>query len=767
MLALQLARMTEWELGTEVGYQVRFEKKYSEMSQVIYVTDGIAQAKLLHGDSLEDFDVIILDEFHERSATIDICLGLALSLQKERKKKLRLIVTSATLNFDELKNFLPDANCLEFSGRSHPVSIDYLSVPPEIPVWVRVAQILPKILRERQGDVLIFMEGAYEISKMVKSLLACSWSEIVEVRSLFGDLTEEQQDLAIKPSSKRKIIVSTNIAETSLTIEGVRIVLDTGKAKKMRYEPSRGVNRLATESICKSSADQRAGRAGRLAPGYCLRLWSETEHEKRPEFDKPEITSIDISQIYLNLKGYRVELGELPLLETLSDDLLVEAKKNLISLGALDESGNLTSHGKKIYKLPVHPSWAHALVIAQARNHLSAIALLLSMLEERPPVEMSELAHFFPMQKVRSDPYCLLLAFEEAERKNFSLVECKKLGIHAQRCKHAAALATSLCSLLGDQFKLAVPNYEELARSLLACFPSALCVLMSEGRAVYCDANGRSLHLSNRSLIKGERFCLPLRIVEKKKSGSMAMQMEWVTGLNEEWVRAHLGEKIQNREFTSFDLSTRQVMKRTIETWKELKISEKQTFEVNATERARGFANAIFRGELNLKNWDSRVEKLLNRVEFLSEKCPDFEIKCLDDSTRLLFLEEICHSQDTWKGIKNAEIFGPLFLTWSEEQRKLINEGVPEKLNLLSSKRAYPLDYSNKGEVVIRAMLQDLYGLDKHPTIVFGRYPLVLEILAPNNRPVQRTNNVTSFWTTSYPDIRKELAGRYPKHEWR
>ena len=299
MLAAQVARIADWSLGKEVGYHVRFDKKYTTETNIIYVTDGIALSMLLNRDEFKDIEVLILDEFHERSAQIDVCLALALKIWKSQKPELRIIVTSATLSFEALTLFLPDSQALEFSGRTFPVQIEYRSFAAEIPAWKAVVELLPKILNKLQGDILIFMDGAYEILKTVNSILSNSWASGLEVFPLYGDLPSEKQDRALIPNAKRKIIVSTNVAETSLTIEGVRIVIDTGTAKKLRYDRNRGINSLLTEQISKSSAEQRSG------PGHldlvCFRLWSQNTQTGLPEFDSPEISRIDLSQIYLNL----------------------------------------------------------------------------------------------------------------------------------------------------------------------------------------------------------------------------------------------------------------------------------------------------------------------------------------------------------------------------------------------------------------------------------------------------------------------------------
>lgn len=767
LLAKQLAKMANWQEGNQVGYQVRFEKNYCDKTEIIYATDGIVLNKLLNDEALGEVEVLILDEFHERSAQLDLCLALALKLWKSNRRKLRLVVTSATLDIDALAGYMPDSAQVELSGRSHPVEIQYRKPPKDYPAWRSVVEILPAILKEMDGDILVFMDGAYEISHAVNSILSNSWSKSLEVKSLYGDLSPEQQDLALLGTEKRKVIVSTNIAETSLTIEGIKIVIDTGRAKKMRYDSVRGINALLSEPISKSSAEQRAGRAGRLGPGFCLRLWSESEHKARPEFDTPEISNIDISEIYLNLAGVGLSLKDINFIEPVCQNSIGTAKEKLKNLGAINEAGNLTEHGKKMSQLPTHPSWAHALLIAKTKNLVPSISLVLAMLEGRPIVQLDKLGDFFPMSKPRSDIYCLLLAFEEGERRNFSKQECQRAGIHVGRCLEAEQLARELCNLVGVPYCLELPDYESLSKALLLCFPHQIAYLVSDGRNIYEDFAGQRLHLSKHSVLGSERFVLPLQVVEKKIKGRMVLQMGWTNGVDEKWIREMLGPKIILSRSIVWDSISRKVVERKTESWGKLILSVSESEDVSQNDRAKGYARALMAGDLKLKNWNAQVEKFLNRLSFLASSFPELGIVEMDNETRNLFLEELCQSGSSWKEIKNLEVFVPLLHCYSKEEREILEQATPETLDLGMGKRPYALDYSQKNEVVLRAILQDLYDVKIHPTIVFGKYPLVVEILAPNRRPVQRTSNLVSFWEGSYPGVRKDLAGRYPKHEWR
>lgn len=767
LLCKTLAKMVNWTEGNEVGYQVRFDKKYCKKTQIIYATDGVVFNKLLRLEDLEDIEVLILDEFHERSAFIDLSLALALKIAKTQKRKLRIIVTSATLDIDRLEQFIPDVASVELTGRSFPVEIEHRAVAKDNPMWRSVAEVIPSLLDKREGDILIFMDGAYEISRLINTILSSPWSKNLEVRPLYGDLSPEKQDRALMPADRRRIIVSTNIAETSLTIEGIKIVIDCGKAKKMSYDSSRGINALLSEPICRSSADQRAGRAGRLGPGFCLRFWSKAEHVDRIEFDIPEITAIDLSEIYLNLAKFNLKLEHINLLEPVSSVSIDYAKQKLRNLGAMNDQENLTEHGIEMAQLPINPTWAHALLVAKRNKMESVIALVLAMLEGRPLIQSNSLGDFFPLRNPRSDVYCLLLAFEEGARRNFSVPECRKLGIHAGRCREAELLARELSKFIGISFHLQLPDYTSFAKTLLQCFPNQVAQLVSDGRKIYQDYDGRRLHLSNHSVMGSEKFVLPLQTVEKRLKGRIVLEMEWGSGMDESWLREVLGTKMVSSMDIVLDLNSKKVVKRKMERFGNLVLSISESEEISKNERAKAFAKSITDNNIKLKNWNAQVDKLLHRQRFLATKFPDLGIIEMDEETKGLFLEELCENTTSWREIKNLEIYTPLLNCFSAEEREVIDKATPENFDLGNGRHPYSLDYSQKSEVVLRAKLQDLYDVNTHPTIVYGKYPLVVEILAPNRRPVQRTQDLPGFWKGSYPTIRKDLAGRYPKHEWR
>ena len=321
--------------------------------------------------------------------------------------------------------------------------------------------------------------------------------------------------------------------------------------------------------------------------------------------------------------------------------------------------------------------------------------------------------------------------------------------------------------MVGVAYNLEIPNYESLARSLLDCFPCHIAALVSEGRRIYEDAYGRRLHLSKHSVLGSEKFVLFLQVLEKKISGRLVLEMEWANGLDQSWLRESLGSKIVLSTNIVFDQGTRNVIKRKTEAWGNLTLSVSEKEEPSPEEKAKAYANALMCGDLRLKNWNTQVDKFLDRQSFLASEFPELGIAKMDDETKFLFFEQLCKNASSWREIKNLEVYTSLLSCFSNEEISLLNQAAPETYDLRTGKRPSILNYSQKTEVILPVLLQDLYDVKTHPTIVFGKYPLIIEILAPNRKPVQRTSDLLSFWEGTYPLVRKDLAGRYPKHEWR
>jgi len=776
LLAYRVATLLGCEVGREVGYQVRFDKKYSDQTKIVYLTDGIFLNKLLSDPTLSRVGLVIFDEFHERSLQIDLALALSKKLSFSQRPSLRLIVTSATLSLSSVNDYLQDCESLELKARSYPVEIEHRSSSIGEPIWRQVAQHAKKVSRERQGNILIFMDGAFEISKTVREIQSASWSSGLEVRALFGEMSPKEQDLSLAYSSKRKIIVSTNIAETSLTIEGVEVVIDTGKAKKASYDQVRKVDVLLSSPISKSAAEQRAGRAGRTAPGYCLRMWSLAEHERRDLFELPEIQRMDLAELYLKLRSMEIYPETLNWFEKPPEASLEAARASLFKIGTLSgEEDEVTPLGLEVCRLGLHPRLGASLVKGRLQDCLPSVALTFAMLENRPPLAgkitpaNSGDQPWLSTESMECDSDLLVFmrAYEYAKEVRFAKEACMMVGIHGLRCREAEQIAMQMCHQVGlVEFDFQFPNYDEYLKIILGAYSDNICMLKSRGTMVYETLDGRRVHLPKHSSVGPVQWVLPLRIVEKLAKGNVSLEMEFVTSVSEEMIREFFSAEISDKDEVLLDLDSRKVVRRKYTKLGQLKFSFKDSFEVSAKEVSSAYAMALLSGDLVLKKWDAKVEAFLARVAFLHINSPEYGIESLDEDSKCLIYEEICTDQKSWKAIRNQEVVPFVRNAFGEDQLKILDDAAPSEINLGNGKKPYRISY-NKENAQISAYLQDLYDICEHPAINFGKYKLTVDILAPNGRSSQLTKDLPSFWEGSYPEVKKELAGRYPKHEWR
>ncbi len=767
LLAGRVSYLKKSPIGEYAGYQVRLDAKYSKKTEILYLTDGVAFQKITHDSQLRGVGAVIFDEFHQRSVYADYALAHCIRMWKSCRPDLRIFITSATIDLNKLQKYLPVSKTVELQSRNYPVEIVYKKLKPKICIWDAISEIIKKLISQKGGNILVFLEGVFQIKKTIKTLIQQPWSADFEVLPLFGEMPDIEQDKINKISSKRKIIVSTNIAETSITIEGVSIVIDSGRAKKSRFDPGRGINSLQSSPISKSSSDQRAGRAGRTADGYCIRLWGRNEHEQRDAFETPEILCSDLSQLYLNIIAVGDDPRDVNWLEPPPLEISNQSYSTLSELGAIDQHGHITLLGGALSLLPLHPKLSYALLISKEQNYAPAMALLLAMLEDRLPVNLESLGDFYPSRTIPSDPYCLLLAYEEANRRNFDHIQCKQIGIHVTRLLHAEKVAKSLCSIVSVPYNFVIPRAECLGKLLVQCFPSSLAKLTSKGRLIYQDINGKNLHLSSYTAISPSEWVLPLRILEKPKKGNLVKEMELNTTISSDIVHEMYSEKMILDEQIIFDQSSRNVIKRCSKKIGNIVLSFQDDFDISVEERAKGLSQAIIDGELSLKYWNDTVLSWKHRVNYLSTRYPDLQITPFDEEFRQFIIEQTCLRGNTWKQIKNTEIIPIIKECYSEEEIRLLSMYAPFSIQLSNGTKQFRINYSDFNHPSIQVKLQQLYDVEHHPCIGYPSKKLLIEVLAPNMRVVQRTEDLISFWHTSYPQIKKELAGRYPKHEWR
>jgi ATP-dependent helicase HrpB len=765
-LARQASKFCGSVIGDKVGYRVRFDNKTSPQTKLIYVTDGMIFRLLQNLENLRDVGLIIFDEFHERTVYMDASLALAKLFTKQNKITSRIIVTSATLDLNKVSRYLNNSKGLEVETKSFPVEIKYTSINPKIRLSLQVCDKLSSILTSYEGDILIFMDGAAEIRRTVRDIQDKFSKHKLDVMPLFGEMPQELQELALAPSPKRKIIVSTNLTETSLTIEGIKIVIDTGLAKKHRFDPYRGVNVLMTETISKSSASQRAGRAGRLSAGFCLRMWTKSEHAYRDEFEEPEINRLDLAEIYLNLAAYEINPRELSWYESPPIQNLEQAEKTLISLDLIDLEYKIKPKGIDLTRLPIHPRVGYALYLAKERGCLSEFALISASLDFKNPIDYGKRVDFVVKNPIiQSDLLVLQSAYEHGVKVGFNSSQCKSLAIHGLRLKEIESAARRLCLIMGEEYNYRRVPIHPLLEILLSVYSDRLAYLENKGTNTYKDSVGLTLHLAKDSTVKGARWVLPLRVIEKKKMGKIILEMDEVSEIRESDIRSVLGNHIFSDSRVYLDSFTNQVYRLTLEKFGEVIVGKKETIEVSREETAKAYSNAISEGILNLKYWGNEVEYFLSRINFIHRNYPEFDIEPFGEDEKKLILDEICLTYKKWKEIRNVKVLGFIESFYGIETVGLLNQMVPAEIKIGSGKNL-AIRYES-GKAYVRAPIQRFYEVKKHPAIVRDQFPLTVELLAPNGRVVQCTDNILTFWGGSYPSIKKELAGRYPKHEWR
>ena len=766
-LARTACRICNCELGQEIGYKVRLDSKVSSKTKIIYITDGMVFRFLQHPENLKDVDLIIFDEFHERTLFMDASLALAKFLIENEIIKAKIFVTSATLDLKKVSNYLGPSDGLAIDTQSFPVKLTYKAIQPKKSLQVQICDHLKWILPNYEGDILIFMDGASEIKKTVREIENKFHGHKLKIFALFGEMSPELQDFALTASIGRKIIVSTNLAETSLTIEGIKIVIDTGLAKKYRFDPYRKVNVLLSEPVSKSSASQRAGRAGRLSEGFCLRMWSANEHDQRQEFDEPEVCRLDLTEIYLKLASVGVNPNELNWYELPPVKRLENAEKFLHSIDAIDEQCKTSLFGNQLARLPVHPRIGFALILAKEKNCLAEFSLICAALDFKNPIDFGKRLDLVDPKKVlKSDILALLIGFNKAKESFFNVTECRQIGVHARRYQEIENHARLLCESLNETFNEPKIKLPQIVEILLSVYPERLAYLENEGTNSYRDVNGLKLQLAQDSLGRNAKWLLPLKVLEKKKQGRIVLEMDEVTVVTETDIRNFLGEKISLAKEVYLDTSTHQVFLRSIEKVGNVIVSRNESSEVTDEQRAEAYFNAIIGGELKLKNWNNAVDHLISRINFIANAHPEYEIQSFGEGTKECILKEICSTYKKWKEIKNANVLDFIHTFYGQDIIALLDKAVPEKFNLVTSKKQIVLRYEN-GKAYLAAPIQKLYDLENHPNIVFGNCLVMVEILAPNGRVVQCTDDIIGFWEKSYPSIKKELAGRYPKHEWR
>ena len=776
MLAARVAQERGVRLGDEVGYQIRLDRVCSAKTRIRFVTEGILLRQMLADPDLRGISTIVFDEFHERHLYGDITLARALDLQEQRRPDLKLIVMSATLDAGALQKYLTPCELLTSRGRTFPVDFEYLDKPlGEWPGWDAAAEEFERIARKQQGDVLVYMPGSYEIGRTINAIKNTRAGAQCMVLPLHGELPAADQDAAVAQYDRRKVIVSTNVAETSLTIDGVRVVIDCGLAKIARFDPYRGINTLLVERISRASADQRAGRAGRTAPGLCLRLWTEREHQDRPAQELPEVKRLVLAEVVLTLKASGVQdVARFRWLEAPDARGLERALTLLTDLGALDGSGTITALGRRMLAFPAHPRYARMLLEGHERGCVRAVTLIAALTQGRNLMrrpegkQMQQDREDLLGESADSDFFILMRAHRFAEQRNFNPQPCRALGINANVAREAAALAEQFLRIAKDEgldIETRDTSSEALQRCVLAGFPDMVALRVDAGTLRCALVHGRKGVLARECVVSAP-LLVASEVREVEIRGDVETLLTLGTAIKEEWLRELFPEAFEETTTAYFDTTQRRVLGKKQTRFHDLVLRSEVSYTPPPQEAAVLLAHEVIAGTCPLKHWDNAVEQWILRLNQLALWYPEFELPRLGEADRQTLIEQLCLGATTYKAIKEREVW-PTVRSWlSPAQQDLLDKYAPERLELPNGRKAKVI-YDATAAPTIASRIQDLYGVTGELRIAGNRIPLVIQVLAPNHRPIQITQNLETFWKESYPKIKQELQRKYPKHEWR
>jgi ATP-dependent helicase HrpB len=735
--AARMAATLGEEVGATVGYRVRFGAKVSAKTRIEVVTEGVFTRRILGDPMLEGVAAVLFDEFHERSLDADLGLALARDAQTSLREDLRLLVMSATLDGARVGKLLGEAPLIESVGRAFPVETRYLGRDPRLPIERQVADAILQALRSEAGSVLAFLPGAAEIRRVERDLGGRITDPAVEVAALYGALDQAAQERAIAPSPapRRKVVLASAIAETSLTIEGVRIVVDCGLARVPRYEPGVGLTRLETVRASRASADQRRGRAGRTEPGICYRLWDAPQTAFLEPANRPEILAADLSGFLLDLADWGVrDPAALAFLDPPPSAALAEGKALLAELGALDADGRITPAGRQLRQLPLPPRLAR-MVIAAAPEGAGELA--------------AEIAVVLTERGLGGNDPDLANRLDELHRDR------------SQRAADARATARRWAKLAGSGRSAGAPQ-PSIGALLALAYPDRIARNRGADGS-FLMANGRAGRIHAASPLARAPF---LAVAELSGSAAQS-RIVLAAELTLAEIEARFAEGIETRAETRFEEGSASLRARRFRRLGAITLVEQPVAVAPGEESARCLAQGIARLGIAALPWTKALRQWQQRLEFLRKsqgpEWPDLSDRALAAASD--WLATLAAGKTALAEITSGELAQALvsLLPWKLHAR--LDTAAPTHFAAPSGS-SVPIDYGAEAGPTLSIRVQELFGLDRHPTVAEGRVPLVVELLSPAHRPVQVTRDLPGFWRGSYAAVKAEMKGRYPRHPW-
>lgn len=740
-IAMRMADMWGDEVGQTIGYRIRFEQRVSSNTRLEVVTEGILTRMLQSDNALEDVALVIFDEFHERSLHADLALALCREAQQVLRPDLRIMVMSATLNMPQLTALL-NAPVAVSEGRQYPVDIKYVGGQDDMMLPEMTARVVLNALREQEGDVLVFLPGEAEI-KRCADLLEKELTDI-NIHPLYGQLPPAAQFAAIMPNrqGKRKVVLATSIAETSLTIEGIKVVVDSGLSRVSKFDPRSGLSRLETVQVTKDAADQRAGRAGRLSAGVCYRMWTKATHERLTEHRQPEIADADLTGLMLELANWGVpDIYQLAWLTPPPKPAVLMALDTLHQLNAL-ERNRITPHGKELHQLPCHPRIAHMLLKAKVDGVVALAADIAALLEERDPMP-------------KDSGIDINLRIDLLRRARASN------GKAGNKLARIEKIAAQYRQLLRAEVNNEPVDAYETGLLLAYAYPERIACARTGNNAQFQLANGKIAVAGHRDDLAHEAWLAVAHMDARDGLGKIFM----AAPLNPK----DLIDMVKEKEVITWDTRRGGVVAS-----KDLRIGSIVLKSVpianpNPDLITEAIAEAIQKEGTQLLDVDEGFEQLCNRILSLrawnGQDWPDVNMAALLSHAHEWlgpFLGQVKRPDDL-KRINLSEAL-LAWLGWEKQQQ--LEQLAPAKLHVPSGSNI-PVTYSAHGETPVLAVrLQEVFGLADTPVINNGRTPVVMHLLSPGYKPVQVTSDLKSFWNNTYYEVKKELQRRYPKHAW-
>lgn len=771
LAARRVADELEEPLGERVGYRVRFEDVGSPRTRIRFVTEGTLTRMLLASPRLDGVGAVLLDEFHERHLQTDLALALLTRLQRSARPDLRLVVMSATLDGERVAGAL-GAPRIRSEGKRFDVRISYHEKPDDRPLELQLVGAVRQLAREGlDGHVLAFVPGSREIRLALAALAPLAQQEDLALHALHGDLSPDEQDAALRPGPRRKVIVATNVAESSVTIDGVAAVVDSGLARVASFSPWTGLPSLRTERVSRASAAQRAGRAGRTREGRCVRLYTRHDHDTRPEHDAPELLRADLAECLLELAHHGISPADLPWLDPPPEPAVASAFELLQRLGALDERRGITAAGRSMLRFPLHPRLARLVVEAERAGAGPDGCRLAALLAERD-IRQQERASFARGgrdarldEATSSDPLARLDELRRADRDRLSAAELRARGLDPGAVFAAHRAARQLLQKLPD--RRGDPRTDEdeaLRRALLLAFSDRVARRRRPGGRELVLSGGGAAAQGEASAVLSAPFVVVVAIQEGDGQGRGAPVARSVSAIEPEWLLDLFPGRVRDEREVSWNAEAERVETADRLLYDRLVLDETRGKGAPDARSAAVLAEAALKkGLAAFVDPPDALERWLQRARFLAGLLPDFPRFDGDDLRARM--EALCEGKRSFEELRRADLLGQLAASLSPEQIQKFHTWAPEWIDLPGGRRCQ-VHYDPDQPPYIESRLQDFFRMRSTPTLAGGRVPLVLRMLAPNQRPVQITTDLAGFWERTYPSVRKELGRKYPRHSW-